>query len=236
MTRLPGFTGYGALITQRNNLIIKELAIASNRESTMKVNNSKIRTFKIKLLLFICLFFMIGCGVQENFNYTSKGDSVEFPWGDVTANLVGADKVGFFKVTRGSPYILWCYFTFDKRKDLEGTVQLSKVKIINARTNKLLVERDNLMEKPIIKTYKSVFMGAGGDPPYSNKSVLVPNMHHVGFRVFDVLRFKDQETEYDDLILQVKFIIKEGGNVDEYSAEMQLEKRYYKEFSSIFEN
>ena len=201
----------------------------------MKDNNTKIRSFKIKLLLFICLFFMIGCGVQENFDYLSKGDHAEFPWGHVSAGLDGVDKVGLFKVTRGSPYLLWCYFVFDKREHLEGTVLISKVKIINARTNELLVERENLMEKPIIKSYNSVFTGAGGDPPYSNKSVLVPNMHHVGFNIFDVLRFKDQKSEYDDLILQIKFIIKEGGNENEYSAEILLEKRYYKEFSSIFE-
>ena len=37
------------------------------------------------------------------------------------------------------------------------------------------------------------------------------------------------------MILQITFIIKEGGNEDEYSAEVQLEKRYNKKFSSIFE-
>ena len=188
----------------------------------MKVNNSKIRLFKIKLLLFICLFFLIGCGVQENFNYTSKENSVDFPWGGVGAGLSGVEKVGFFKVTRGSPYMFWCYFVFDKRKHLEGSVLISKVKIINARTNELLVERDNLMEKPIIISY-------------DHKKLPIPNMHHVGFNVFDVLRFKDQKSEYDDLILQIKFIIKEGGNEDEYRAEIPLEKRYYKKFSSIFD-
>ena len=183
----------------------------------MKANNSKIRSFKKKLLLFICLFFLIGCGVQENFDYTNKGCYVDFPWGRVSAHLNGVVKVGFLKVTRGSPYSLWCDFTIDKSKYLEGTVQLSKVKIINARTNKLLFERNNLIEEP---------------NRYENE--LVPNMHDLRFRVFDVLRFKNQKSEYDDMILQIKFIIKEGGNENEYSAEMLLEKRYYKEFSSIF--
>ena len=201
----------------------------------MKANNTKISSYKVKLLLFICLFFVIGCGVQENFRYLSKGEAAEFPWGHLSAGLDGIDKVGFFKVTRGSPYLLWCHFVFDKHEQLEGTVQLSKVKIINARTNKLLVERDNLMKKPIIKSYNHVWMGAGGDPPYSYKKVPAPNMHHVGFNVFDVLRFNDQESEYDDLILQITFIIKEGGNEDEYSTEVQLKKRYNKEFSSIFQ-
>ena len=201
-----------------------------------KVNNSKIRSFKIKLLLFICLFFLIGCGVQENFRYLSKGEATEFPWGHVSASLIGVEKVGFFKVTRGSPYVLWCHFVFDKREHLEGTVLLSKVKIINARTNKLLVERENLMENSITQSYNAVWVGAEGDPPYRYKKELVPNMHYVGFNVFDVLRFKDQESEYDDMILQIKFIIKEGGNEDEYSAEVLLEKRYNKEFSSIFEH
>jgi hypothetical protein len=202
----------------------------------MKVRNSKIRTLKIKLLLFICLFFMIGCGVQENFRYLSKGEAAEFPWGHVSAGLDGVDKVGFFKITRGSPYALWCYFTFDKSEHMEGTVLISKVKIINARTNELLVERENLMENSITQSYNAVWVGAEGDPPYRYKKELIPNMHQAGFTVFDVLRFKDQKSEYDDMILQIKFIIKEGGNVDEYSAEMQLGKRYNKEFSSIFEH
>jgi hypothetical protein len=73
----------------------------------MKAKTSKIRSLKTILLLFICLFFVVGCGVQENFDYTSKENSVDFPWGGVGAGLAGVEKVGFFKVSRGSPYALW---------------------------------------------------------------------------------------------------------------------------------
>ena len=159
----------------------------------MKINNSKTGSFKIKLLLFICLFFIVGCGVQENFRYLSKGEDAEFPWGHVAAGLDGMDKVGFFKVTRGSPYVLWCHFTFDKREHMEGTVLLSNVKIINARTNKLLVERDNLMENSITQSYNAVWVETERNPSKRYQKELIPNMHQAGFTVFDALRFKDQE-------------------------------------------
>lgn len=201
----------------------------------MKITSTKIRSLKVSLALFACLFFLMGCGVQENFDYLSKEDQVYFPWDKVVADLEGSERVGFFKVTRGSPYSFWCHVVFDKREHLEGTVQLTEVKVINARINKFLYELDSPVEEPIEKVYKYIWVGADGDPPFTDIKELVPNMHDVRFNVHGVLRFKDQASEYDDLILRMNFIIKEGGNASEYNAEMQLEKRYSKQFSSIFD-
>jgi hypothetical protein len=63
----------------------------------------------------------------------------------------------------------------------------------------------------------------------------MPNTHRVHFGIRKILRFKNQKSEYDDIILKAKFIVKEGGNEEEYSVEMLLEKNYKKEFSHIFQ-
>jgi hypothetical protein len=193
----------------------------------MDVKKKKTRSLKLSLALFVCLFFTVGCGVQENFDYRRK-DRVEFPWGHFSAGLQGSEKVGFFKVTRGSPYEFWSFIIFDKRKHMEGFGQLTELRLINARTNKLLVELDKPIEKPIRVT---MMYGGGGEEVVVPK----PNAHEVYLGVYKFLRFEDQRSEYDDIILQAKFIIKEGGNEEEYSVEMLLEKNYKKEFSHIFQ-
>ncbi len=201
----------------------------------MNTISTKIRSLKVSLALVACLFLLMGCGVQENFDYTTNDDDLKFSWGHIWGVLDGSESVGFFKVTRGSPYSFWYTIVFDKREHLEGTIRLTEVKVINTRTDKLLAELDSPIEKPIetVYDYDTVWSDEKYDYVHINKPE--PIGHKTVFRIDNILRFEDQEAEYEDLILKMKFIVKEGGKASEYSAEIPVKKRYSKQFSSIFD-
>ena len=80
---------------------------------------------------------------------------------------------------------------------MKGVIHISELKLVNTETKTVVFKKDNIIEKPIQK--------------YANS-----------YRAY--FSFEDIKLEYVDIILQMKFTLKQGDKTSEYKAEIFFEK------------
>jgi hypothetical protein len=154
--------------------------------------------FKITLVLVISLVLLTSCSEVYE-EYGFKSIENDFSWGVVGAKLIGNEKYYRNTAIRSSPYELFIWFGSDTF--MEGTIYISELKLINTETKMVVFKQDNIVEEPIQK--------------YTNS-----------YRAY--FSFEDIKLEYVDMILQMKFTLKQAEKTTEYETEIYFEKNYRK--------
>ena len=159
---------------------------------------------KTKLALIVCLLLLTSCFSYYK-EYGFKSIENKFIWGVVRAKLIGKEKYHTFTAIKSSPYEL--YISFSSGILREGTIKITELKLINDKDENVVFERNIIIEKSIQKDeYKNDY--------------------------YTYFLFKDIKLEYVDMILQMKFLLKQGDKTTEYKTEILFEK-YYKSFLRI---
>lgn len=152
------------------------------------------------LFLIIGLLLLTGCYSRFE-DYGFKSIENEFNWGVVRAQLTGKENYHTFTAIKSSPYELYISFSSETLK--EGTIKITELKLINSKDEIVVFEQNNAIENPLQKDeYK----------------------HDYG----TYFSFKNIKLEYVEMMLQMKFSLKQGDKTTEYEAEMFFEKNYRK--------
>ncbi len=160
---------------------------------------------KIIVTLSIGLLLLTGCSeVYEEYGFKSIEN--KFSWGAVGAKLKGKEKNNHNPAVRSSPYKLFIWFTSDTF--LEGTIHITELKLVNAETKMVVFEQDNIVEKSFQKS------------KYVNE--------YNKYEYYTYYSFENIELEYEEMILQMKFSLKQGDKTTEYESEIFFEKNYRK--------
>lgn len=155
---------------------------------------------KITRTLIVCLLLLTGCSeIYEEYGFKSK--EKEFNWGIVRAKLIGNDKYYRNEAIRSSPYEL--FISIGSDTFLEGVIHISTLKLVNTKTQMAVFEQANIIEKSIQKDGNI-------------------NTYHAYFS------FKNIRLEYDDMLLQMEFTLKQGNKTSENKAEILFEINYRK--------
>jgi hypothetical protein len=155
---------------------------------------------KTILALIVSLLLLTGC--SENYEeYGFKSIEKDFSWCVVRAKLKGNEKYYGRTAIKSSPYRLVILLRSDTF--MEGIIHISELKLVNTKTNMVVFNQDNIVEQPFkkdeyINTYLAYFS------------------------------FDNIELEYEEMVLQMKFSLKQGDKTTEYKAEIFFEKDYRK--------
>lgn len=158
----------------------------------------KMHFLKITLALVISLLLLTSCSRSHEFYDFESRENV-FSWGVVGADLIGKEKLLHNTVVRSSPYNLLIWFGSDTV--IEGTIHISGLKLVNTKTKMVVFKYDKIIEKPIQKDVNS-------------------------YTVY--FSFKSLKLEYEEMVLQMKFLLKQSGKTAKYKAEIFFEKDYKK--------
>lgn len=151
------------------------------------------------MFLIISLLLLTSCYSRFE-DYGFKSIENKFDWGVVHARLTGKEKYHTFTAIKSSPYEL--YISFSSETLIEGTIKITELKLINAKDENVVLEQNNTLEKPL-KVYKYKHYGT-------------------------YYLFKDIKLEYEEMVLLMKFSLKQDDKTTEYEAEMFFEKNYRK--------
>lgn len=157
---------------------------------------------KIILALVISLLFLTSCSRNHEFYDFESKENVS-SWGVVGADLIGKEKLLLNTVVRSSPYNLLIWFGSDTF--MEGTIHISELKLMNTKTKMVVFEYGKIIEKPIQKDMNSYTA---------------------------YFSFKNLKLEYEEMVLQIEFLLKQGNKTTKHKAEIFFEKDYNK-FRSI---
>ena len=153
---------------------------------------------KITMALVISLLFLTSCSRNHEF-YDFESKENVLSWGVVGADLIGKEKLLHNTVVRSSPYNLLIWFGSDNF--MEGTIHISKLKLTNTKTQMVVFEYGKIIEKQIqkdVNSYTAYFS------------------------------FKNLKLEYDKMVLQIEFLLKQGDKTTKHKAEIFFEKDYNK--------
>ncbi len=157
-----------------------------------------MKFLKIISFLIIALLLLTGCFSNYE-EYGFKSIENEFSWGVVGAKLIGKEKYHRNTAIKSSPYELFIWFGSDT--SMVGRIHISELKLVNAKTKTVVFNQKNITEKSIKK--------------YTNS-----------FRAY--FSFENIELEYEEVVLQMKFLIKQGDKITDYKTEIHFEKDYKK--------
>jgi len=159
-----------------------------------------MRIFKIAIVLVFSLLLLTGCHSKlEDYGYKSTKN--EFSWGWISVKLKGNEKNYGRTAIRSTPYRLNILFQSDKF--LEGVIHISELKLVNNKNKMVVFELGNIIDKSFQKA------------------------EHVNtYLVY--FSFKDIDLEYEEMLLQLKFTLKQGNKSTEYKTEILFEKNYRK--------
>lgn len=154
---------------------------------------------RIVTSLIFCILFLIGC-YRDYSVYGFKSEENNFSWGFVGAKLIGSEKLVRNTVIKSSPYELFIWFGSDTNN--EGVIQILDLKLVNAKTKKVVLAQSNNTKKPIKK-------------------------YEANYRAY--FSFKNIEiVEYAELSLQIKFLFNQDNKSTEYNTEIYFGKDYKK--------
>lgn len=158
-----------------------------------------MKNFRTITALVLCVLVLTGCSENCTF-YDYKFVENGFDWGKISAKLSGSEKRNGFKVIKGSPYNLLIWF--DLETPLEGSITISELKLIDAKTKSVSFEVNDNMKKPIEKS-------------------------KLDYGAF--FPFKNIGADYNDMELHIKFSLNNADSSSEYNTIMYFQKDY-KEF------
>ena len=150
------------------------------------------------IAFFVILITMLFHNYED---YGFKSIKKEFSWGVVHTQLRGEDRYSTFTAVRSSPYELFVSFTAKTLK--KGTVKINELKLINAKDGNVVFKQNNAIENLLQKGKYE---------------------HDYG----TYFTFKNIESEYEKMVLQMKFSITQGNQTTEYETEILFEKDYKK--------
>jgi len=139
-----------------------------------------------------------GCS-QKYEIFGYKSEEKKFDLGFVGGSLKGSENKKGNTIIKRSPYNLSVWFGSDEL--LEGIIQITKIKITDLRTKQIVFVEDSTMEKPIVK-YTDSYMA-----------------------FFEI---KGIDLEYNEMVLQVEFVLKQENKSSTYSSELHFNKDYKK--------
>ena len=151
---------------------------------------------KLTLALVISLSFLTSCSRNHTF-YDFESKENAFSWGVVGVDLIGKEKLLHNTVVRSSPYNLLIWFGSDTF--MAGIIHISEIKLINTKTKKVVFEYGKVIEKQIqkdVNSYTAYFS------------------------------FKNLKLEYEEMVLQIEFLLIQGDKTIKHKAEIFFEKDY----------
>lgn len=163
---------------------------------------------KIKYRLEVIITILVLCSLLSACTRSYKvydfvSKDNEFPWGVVGAKLIGKKKIINNTAIISSPYEL--YLWFGSNTFLEGTIHISNLKLFHSGTKTVVFEKYDIPEESI-KEYDSLYRA--------------------------YFSLKNIELEYLDMVLLIKFTLRDEKNSKEYNSEIHFE-RNFKEFTRI---
>jgi len=134
--------------------------------------------------------------------YGFKPTEKKFSWGRVSAKLSPPWDIHLFWIIRKGSYDFAVRFD----SDFQGLVQIKELELINARTKKVVLSEVDLIETPFEQqTYSHKFMAY-----YS---------------------FRDLKLEYTDMMLKIRFILKQNHKIVEDEVELPFKTNFRVFFS-----
>lgn len=162
-----------------------------------------MRFLKLMSLTVISLALLSLPGCMQHYSvYGFKTAEKKFGWGAVGARLIGSRASYYVKVLVGSPYELFVWF--EPENFMEGSVQITKLKLINAQTKQIFFEKNEVIEE-----------------------FFRENDQLASFS------FDNIDLEYVDFELQIEFLLKHGDRSTEYKTQVFLEKKYEEYFTMV---
>jgi len=163
---------------------------------------------KMKVILSSIVALLVLCPLLASCThpfrvYDFVAEESEFPLGVVSARLFGRGRMVNRTVIMGSPYTLTVWI--GSRRFLEGTIHISDLKLLHARTRTVVFETTSILEKTIKQDMSSF------------------GVHFA---------FTNIELGYADMALLIRFSLRSENVLREYSAEIHFE-RDFKEFGSV---
>jgi len=172
-----------------------------------------MKSLKILAIFIVSLCLLHSCFQKYEID-DFKSTENKFMWGTVGGKLKGKMELKNDIAVRSSPYELFIWFSSDA--PLEGIIQILNLKLIYAKSGKMVFESNNIPEQYFKKDTMVI------------KEPVKKIIH-----TYDVyFSFKNISMEYSDVILQMDFILKQGGKSVEYNSEIYFEKDY-KEFKMM---
>lgn len=157
---------------------------------------------RIKIIIALVLCSLFLYIFKLNIVYGFKPIEKKFSWGRVGAVLDPPEDVHLLWTIRKGSYYFGVWFD----SDIQGVVQIKELELLNARTKKAVLSEVHFIEKPFKKqTYSQKFMAY-----YS---------------------FKDLKLEYTDMMLKIRFFLKQNNKIVEYETELPLKTNFRVFFS-----
>ena len=172
-----------------------------------------MKFLKILAIFIVSLCVLPGCFQKYEID-DFKSTENKFDWGSVSVKLEGEMKLKNNIAVRNAPYELLIWFEPDAY--IGGIIKISRLKLIYAKSGKVVFERNDIPEQYLEKNIRVI-----------NKPEKKIVENYLAY-----FSFKNISMEYSDAILQMDFILKQGGKSVKYNSEIYFEKDY-KEFKMM---